>query len=191
MRHGFRPPRPPPLWSGLPRLTTAKASRWSAPSGRAAGATSSSCLTVLWPRACAASVELRIVPGPSVAPANFAAAYASCSDCQTVAVALQIALYQKNASTVAPENVAIALNIECTRCWTVAHAIQFAVPVDDPNNPPENVRRLMREMERELRDISTKDFSIPEADARINAVLGQFRELGTNLIRDRQEADSR
>lgn len=134
-----------------------------------------------------ASIELDRVPGDSARPANIAVARASCTDCQTFAIALQIALRDKNASTVAPENVAFAYNENCLRCYTVARAIQYVVPVDDPMQPPEDVQALLRDMEKELRDVIKGDFTLDEAEARINDVIARFRTLAEGMYDTRDE----
>ena len=56
--------------------------------------------------------------------ANTAVAFASCTDCRTVAVAIQIVLVSE-VDSATPENVAIAINYDCTECETLARAFQF------------------------------------------------------------------
>ena len=53
---------------------------------------------------------------------NGAAAYASCTSCQTTAIAIEIVLVEGPATTVAPVNVALAVNQGCTLCDTFASA---------------------------------------------------------------------
>jgi putative peptide zinc metalloprotease protein len=62
---------------------------------------------------------------------NAAVAYASCAECQTVAVAIQTVLVFSDPSVVTPENYAIALNDGCDTCVTVASAYQFVLGVPD------------------------------------------------------------
>jgi hypothetical protein len=127
-------------------------------------------------------VRLAELHGSRAEPLNAAFAYSSCTDCQTFAVALEIALIAPGASTIAPQNRARALNYRCTRCVTVARALQYAFVVDDPSIVPENIERLMREMEREIRAIGQeRDISANAANARIDAVIDQFKELGDGL----------
>ena len=66
----------------------------------------------------------------TVANGNAAAASASCTDCRTVAVAVQVVLVQRNANVVTPSNIAIALNNQCTRCETMAAAYQDVISTD-------------------------------------------------------------
>lgn len=127
-------------------------------------------------------VRLVHVNGDRAEPVNAAFAYSSCTDCQSYAVALEIALISPDASVIAPQNRARAINYECTRCVTFARAIQYVYAVDDPDQMPDNVGRLVRDMERELRDISRDRRITPaEADARVSAVIAQFQELNAYL----------
>jgi hypothetical protein len=128
--------------------------------------------------------------GERAEPVNAAFAYASCTDCQTFAVALEVALISPNASVIAPQNRAQAINYECTRCATVARAMQYAYVVDDPSAVPDNVRRLLRDMEAEIREIGRQpDITANEANARISAVIAQFQELNANLRDELAESD--
>jgi hypothetical protein len=138
-----------------------------------------------------AKVQLNQIQGDRVTSENFAGAGSQCVDCKTMAVALQINLYRQGASHVAPVNQAIAYNYQCTRCMTKARAIQYALPVDDPAAVPSNVDRLIREMNRELREIAkdarSGDVTFADAEHRVNAVIGQFHELAWSLSDQRDE----
>jgi len=138
-----------------------------------------------------ANIQLARVPGTRAEPYNVAIAYATCRDCQTFSIALQIALISRTASTIAPQNGALALNYECERCVTVARAIQYVVQVDDPTQVPDGVRELIRELDRELRDISrlarAGQVTLAEAESRISAVITRFRDVATSLYEQRSE----
>lgn len=135
-----------------------------------------------------ADLQLNRIPGPRVEPTNLAVAYASCADCQTIAVALQINLISRTASYVAPENVAVAVNFECSNCYTVARAIQYTMSVDDPTQVPPEVDAMLKELDKELMAIRhEQDLSIDEVEQRLNAVIDQFRDLAEGLKDDRDE----
>ncbi len=136
-------------------------------------------------------VQLNQIPGQNVAPVNLAYAYASCTDCQTFAVALQINLISRNASKVTPENAAIAVNYECTRCYTVARAYQYVYSVDDPMQVPEEVTELIKELNKELKSIhQDKNIALADAEARINSVISRFAALASSLKESRDEERS-
>ncbi len=135
-------------------------------------------------------VDLDHVHGPNAAPTNKAEAFASCTDCQTFAVALQIALIPADATTVAPENAAVAVNYRCTRCFTSARALQYVITVDDPDIVPDRVTELVHAMTTELRVIEDSGPMNPgEANARIDAVVAEFQDLAAALRDQRQDTD--
>jgi putative peptide zinc metalloprotease protein len=61
---------------------------------------------------------------------NEAYAFASCSDCVTVAVAFQVVVIVGSADVVVPQNLSAAVNLNCFRCITAAVASQLVVTVD-------------------------------------------------------------
>jgi hypothetical protein len=124
-----------------------------------------------------------------VDPVNVAFAYGSCADCQTLAVALQLDLYERDSNFVAPRNAALSINSGCTRCVTVALALQFVIPVDDLHDVPRSVDRLVKDLDREFREIrSDERLTLAEAEARIDAVIADFIDLTENLDVKRDEA---
>jgi putative peptide zinc metalloprotease protein len=69
--------------------------------------------------------------GDEVDNVNAAYAYASCSNCVTVAVAFQVVLIMDDAHVVVPQNLAVAANYDCYRCITAAIASQLVLSVTD------------------------------------------------------------
>ena len=61
---------------------------------------------------------------------NEAYAFASCSDCVTVAVAFQVVVILGSADVVVPQNLSAAVNYDCFECITAALASQLVVTVD-------------------------------------------------------------
>jgi hypothetical protein len=135
-----------------------------------------------------AKIQLNHIPGDNVQSVNYAQAIGSCTDCQTYAVALQIDLRSRTATTVAPQNAAVALNVKCTRCMTVADAYQYVVPVDDPTQVPDNVKDLITQMQQQLNaSAHEKDETAADAEAKINAVIMQFMGLGQSLYQQHDQ----
>jgi hypothetical protein len=133
-------------------------------------------------------IQLNHVPGSDAEPENDALAYGSCTDCSTFAIALQIDLISRTATTIAPKNTAIALNVQCSHCTTVARAVQYVVQVDDPTQTPDNVKSLIQQMQQELNNAAhDKDATVDQVESRINAVIGQFNDLGQSLYSQRDE----
>jgi putative peptide zinc metalloprotease protein len=69
--------------------------------------------------------------GDEVLNVNEAHAYASCSNCVTVAVAFQVVLIMDDAHLVVPQNLAVAANYQCHHCITAALARQLVLSVDE------------------------------------------------------------
>lgn len=135
-----------------------------------------------------AKIQLNHIPGDTVQPVNYAQAVGSCTDCQTFAVALQIDLRSPAASVVAPQNAAVAANVNCNGCTTVADAYQYVVPVDDPTQTPDNVKDLIDQMQQELRMIAdSPSMSAADAETQINRVIAQFTGLGQSLYQQRDQ----
>ena len=133
-------------------------------------------------------IQVNHINGSSVQPVNQATAYSSCTSCQSFAVALQIDFVSRNASTVAPQNAAVAVNYQCSYCTTVARALQYVIPVDDPSDTPDNVRDLIKQMQDQLQTAShTKGETAATAEMRINAVIAQFQTLAMNLYDNRDQ----
>jgi hypothetical protein len=106
-----------------------------------------------------------------------------------LSVALQVNLYSgERGRDVEPENIALALNTSCNGCFTVARAIQYNQPVDDPQDVPEDVAQTVDRLDDELRSIQRDpDITLPDAEARLNAVLTSFNQLGGSLGQQREE----
>ena len=135
-----------------------------------------------------ASAQIKHAAGPVMDAANLALAYASCANCQTYAIALQIVVYDQTARQVAPQNAAVAMNAGCSYCYTVARAVQYAIPVMDPDRVPDRVSQLSQQFNAELRSIAqdTAGLTTEQVDARVDAVIQQFQDLGQYLLDYRQ-----
>ncbi|GEM_PF-3983173 len=135
-------------------------------------------------------IQLNHIPGDTAQPENDAEAYSSCTNCSTFAVALQINLISKTATTIAPKNTAIAVNYMCSNCHTVADAYQYVVQVDDPSQTPDNVKDLINQMQDQLNAAARdKDATVGDTEAKIKAVIMQFTALGQSLYTQRDQKD--
>src|SRR5438270_2080137 len=117
-------------------------------------------------------VQLGREPGPGMGAVNIASAFSSCTGCTTLAVALQINLFNRNASIITPQNAATAVNGGCTRCVTEAYAFQYNIGVDDPTVVPPRVNQLVAQMKQELAQAGAGHTSLSQAVSEINAVIG-------------------
>ena len=136
------------------------------------------------------ALSLRYVADGVVDQENLAIAYASCTDCQTVALAFQVVLVMGGASTVVPTNEAIAVNDECVECLTYASATQIVISVDGPVVLTSEGRRRLRELEARLRDLEDRlpELTPAQLITEVEAVEAELLEvLETELVPAGQE----
>ncbi len=63
---------------------------------------------------------------------NEAYAFASCSECVAVAISFQVVLVIGEGAPLAPQNIAAAVNYECSSCLSYALAVQLFVTLEGP-----------------------------------------------------------
>jgi putative peptide zinc metalloprotease protein len=130
---------------------------------------------------------VRKVGGEVVDQTNAAVAYASCTDCQTVAIAIEIVLVEGSPSVVTPTNIAIAINESCTLCTTAALAYQFVVGTGGPVKfTAEGLRELARiknELEALRVGFEKGVITFEELKARVDVLVDQIKTvLETELV---------
>lgn len=98
--------------------------------------------------------QIRRVTGEVVDQSNAAVAYASCEDCRTVAVSLQLLLIMSEPDVVTPTNLALALNYDCSSCETLASAYQYVLGVGGPVHFDAEGNMELAAIRRALRDLA-------------------------------------
>jgi putative peptide zinc metalloprotease protein len=112
--------------------------------------------------------------GDVVDNTNAAVAFASCTDCQTVAVSIQVVLMMNDPSIVTPTNLAIAINQECTLCETLASAYQAILTTDGPVKFTPEGRQEIATISRELRAMRHTGSTIAEILTRLDELMDRF-----------------
>ena len=115
--------------------------------------------------------------GDEVLNVNEAHAYASCSNCVTVAVAFQVVLIMDDAQVVVPQNLAVAANYDCYRCITAAIASQLVLSVQA--TPGEEQLLALAEVWDRLTEFGkgiTK-LSLSEISAQLDVFKGEITEI--------------
>src|SRR5918992_4043117 len=117
--------------------------------------------------------NVRRVAGEVVDQANAAVAFASCEDCRTVAVSLQLLLVMSDPDVVTPTNLALAVNQDCTSCETLVSAYQYVLGVGGPvhfdaegNTELAAIREALRDLARE-----SDDYELAEIQAEIDVLI--------------------
>lgn len=120
--------------------------------------------------------QVRRVAGSVVDQTNAAVAYASCSDCETIAISLQVVLAMGDVEDVSPENYALAVNVECDSCTTLAGAYQFVIGTDGP-------ARFTAEGNRTLADIRRRLLALRDSELDADAMLAELDAIAADLRR--------
>jgi putative peptide zinc metalloprotease protein len=127
--------------------------------------------------------SIRRVTGEVVDQTNAAAAVASCEECRTIAVSIQIVLVMGDPTVISPTNLALALNIECTLCETLASAYQFVFGTGEMLRFTSEGLRQLHDIREQIRDLLASDLPIAEIQARLDALMEQLAAvLATQLV---------
>lgn len=126
---------------------------------------------------------IRRVTGDVVDETNAAVAYASCEDCRTVAIAIQILLAQSDPTVVSPENLALAYNENCTLCDTFASAYQIVLGDGTRLRFTAAGAQAIAEVRRELQALRNQELSDDELNSRLDAIYNRLKGvLATELV---------
>jgi putative peptide zinc metalloprotease protein len=120
---------------------------------------------------------VRQVNGSVVDPQNAAVAIASCADCQTVAISVEVVLAGGDTTTVTPVNEAIAINESCTSCDTLAAAYQFVYALDTKLKLTAQGHQQLAEIRQQLEQLRNSGLSIEQINAEVEALMGQLNSV--------------
>jgi putative peptide zinc metalloprotease protein len=133
---------------------------------------------------------IRRVMGDVVDETNSAVAYASCTDCRTTAIAIEIVLVAGSPSVFTPTNQAIAINYQCTLCSTFASAYQFVIQNSGPVHFTADALVEMKDIRRAIRDLEDQTLSPFELQAALNPLIDRLKQvLATGLVSGPPEAE--
>ena len=120
---------------------------------------------------------IRHVMSDVVDQSNAAVAYASCTDCTTVAIAIEIVLVESNPTVVTPTNLALAYNELCSLCVTVADAIQFVEGTGGVVHFDAEGNQILAQIKRELEELKHENLTLAELQARIEQIRAQIIDV--------------
>jgi hypothetical protein len=98
-----------------------------------------------------------------------------CTNCRTVAVALQAVFATGHPTTVEPTNAAIALNQNCDTCTTYAFAYQYVITTDGPVRLSGRARAQIRKIRSEADDVAHSDLAPADMDSQLNGLADEFK----------------
>ena len=114
---------------------------------------------------------------------NKATALATCMRCEATAIAFQVVLVHGSPSTVVPQNLAIAVNDQCTECEVAAEARQFVRVSPRPIKLTSGGRATLTDVRRDLAALAERDLSVLETHQVVEAQEARIREvLATEVV---------
>jgi putative peptide zinc metalloprotease protein len=125
---------------------------------------------------------IRHVMGDVVDQTNGAVAYASCTDCASVAIAFEIVLVEGDPSTVTPTNVAIAFNENCETCVAVAEAYQFVLGTGGLAHFDSEGNKILADIRKELHSLKNEDLTLDELQAELDSISARIADVLENHL---------
>jgi hypothetical protein len=123
-----------------------------------------------------AGLGVTSVASNSVTSENVAFAHSrDCTDCRTVAVALQAVLITSDASDVRPANAAVAVNERCTRCATFAAAYQYVVATGGPVALSAQGQQEVNAIRAQAQSLAASGLDFPALAAELDTLAARFR----------------
>ena len=113
---------------------------------------------------------------------NAAVAVASCTSCQTVAIAIEALLITGDPSVVSPTNLAFAYNVECNECETLATAYQTIFTTGGPVHFTADGNRRLAQVRVALERLRTADLDIFELQTRVDALAADVYDIVKNEL---------
>jgi putative peptide zinc metalloprotease protein len=125
---------------------------------------------------------IRHVMNGVVDQGNAAVAVASCTECATVAIAIEIVLVESNANVVTPTNLALAFNNQCTLCLTVANAYQFVLSTGGAVHFDAEGNKILAEIKNELEKLKHETLTLAELQSRLDSMIARIRDVLANHL---------
>ncbi len=134
-----------------------------------------------------AGVDVQTVRSGHVLEENRAyAVTASCTGCQTLAVAFQLVIATKPVKELAPQNEAVATNYECDGCVTWAAAKQIVLETGGPAAVTEAGQARLQAVEDGLRALAADmpTMTLVDLQAAVEAAFQEFLAVAqTEVVR--------
>lgn len=124
------------------------------------------------------SFSVKRVMGSEVDADNAAVAFASCTDCRTVAASIQVVLAMDDVDSLTTDNVAIAINYQCSECETLAAAYQYVFGNGEPVRFTAEGNRRLADIRRRLQALRQRDdLTLEQLAEEIATLAGEVAEV--------------
>jgi hypothetical protein len=127
-----------------------------------------------------ARAGLQVVPfgGDALGSENLALARStSCTDCRTVAVAVQVVYATGDPNIVVPGNFAVSANADCLRCATYAYAYQYVLTTEGQVHLSPAGRLRVSELRREIADAADSSLGFDALTARLDELTAELKAV--------------
>jgi hypothetical protein len=115
-----------------------------------------------------------------------------CTDCRTVAVAIQGVIVKGSPHTATPTNAALAINQNCVRCTTYAYAYQYVVTTETRAQLTRRARRRIAALREDVATVARSDLAPAALDARLTELSAEFRAaIDADLRRQDEDVEDR
>jgi hypothetical protein len=138
-------------------------------------------------------VQVGSYKGDNLQSTNVARADSTdCTNCRTVAVAVQAVLVKHNPPTAEPKNFAIAVNENCLSCTTYAFAYQYVVATEERVVLTDKGRDRVASLRERIDTAAHSDLSPDDLNIRLRELAAEFREaIDRDLARRDVDIESR
>jgi putative peptide zinc metalloprotease protein len=122
---------------------------------------------------------------------NTAVAYASCSECRTVAAAIQVVLVDGSPDVSTPTNVALAINYQCSECETLAAAYQFVFGDGTDVKLTPTGKQELHDVKKQLQDLqkNSDTLTLQQIADQVGALAAKVGDIvANNLVPTGQSA---
>jgi hypothetical protein len=138
-------------------------------------------------------VQVGSYRGDELRSANVARADSTdCTDCRTVAVAVQAVLVKHNPHISAPTNAALAINQNCLRCTTYAFAYQYIVATEDRAVLTRRGRRRVEALREQIDAAAHSELAPDDLNLRLRGLAADFRAaIDADLARQDEDVEDR
>lgn len=129
------------------------------------------------------SFDIARLSGANVDVSNVALAVSDCTDCQSVAIAVQIDLISPVPALLTASNTAVAANVDCELCDTLAAAFQYVVATPEPLRLTPTGRQEIHWIERALNSLGRSNEDPADMEAQIQVLANELSQvLSTQLL---------
>ena len=118
----------------------------------------------------------------SVTTSNAAVAVSSCSACETVAIAIDAVFVMTDPHVYTPTNVAIAYNVNCSGCSTLADAYQFVITTGNTVHLTPEGSQETAQIRQQLEALRRCSCSIYDIQQQVAALAAELQQVLSNEV---------